>query len=143
MHTIKKHAYEYSVTLPVSFHDTDAMGVIWHGNYLKYFEIAREGLFNEHGLDYTAMEKSGYVYPVIEEKIRYPKAITAYSKQLKVRAYLEEVLNRVKVGFEVYNEQDELCAFGYTIQVAVKQQSHELCLEVPIEFSRCFPELKN
>ncbi len=142
MHRIKPHKYEHTVTIPVSFHDTDAMGVVWHGNYLKYFEIARESMLNDYDLDYLAMDKSGYCYPVVEEKIRYCKAITPHERSLKVRAYLEEVKNRVKIGYEVYNSFNELCAFGYTVQVAVKMGSFELCFETPVEFSRCFPELE-
>ncbi len=131
MHRITKHTYEYEVVLPLSFHDTDAMGVVWHGNYLKYFEIAREGLLFSHNLDYRAMDDSGYIYPVIEEQIRYRKAIMVYDRQIRVKAYLMEVENRVKLGYEVFDGKGELAAFGYTIQVAVNADTREMSLVTP------------
>ncbi len=36
--------FTVDVELTIPFHDVDAMGVVWHGNYFRYFEIAREKL---------------------------------------------------------------------------------------------------
>lgn len=142
MHKIKTYQYEHRITLPVSFHDSDAMGIVWHGNYLKYFEIAREQLMAAHGIDYQNIADSGFSYPVIEEQIRYRKAISIYAHQLSVRAYLTELFNRIRIGYEVYDEDDTLCTFGYTIQVAVKRDSRELLLVTPEQFVTHFPNFK-
>lgn len=40
------------VELTVPFHDVDMMGVVWHGNYFRYFEIAREALLNQFNYGY-------------------------------------------------------------------------------------------
>ncbi len=142
MHRIKPHQYEYTVTLPVSFHDCDAMGIVWHGNYLKFFETAREGLLRGHLLDYQAMEDSPYMYPVIEEQIRYRKPVSVFSSHISVRAYLEELYNRIRLGYEVFDAGHELCAFGYTVQVAVNRASHEMCMVTPEQFTRNFKDFK-
>ncbi len=142
MHKIKHYQYEYETTLPLSFHDCDAMGIVWHGNYLKFFEIAREGLLAEHGIDYQSMHESGFIYPVIEQQIRYRKAISVYSKTVRVRAYLQEIFNRIKLGYEVFDDQHQLCAFGYTIQVAVQEGSEELNMVTPGSFVSHFADFK-
>jgi acyl-CoA thioester hydrolase len=41
---------EVEITIP--FHDVDMMGVVWHGNYFRYFEIAREALLNQFDYGY-------------------------------------------------------------------------------------------
>ena len=47
------------VELTVPFHDVDMMGVVWHGNYFRYFEIAREALLNQFDYGYRQMKASG------------------------------------------------------------------------------------
>ena len=57
----------------VAFADTDAMGVAWHGNYLRWFEMARTELLRHTGLPYAAMVARGLHLPVIEAVVRYRK----------------------------------------------------------------------
>ena len=54
-----RFAAEVELTIP--FHDVDMMGVAWHGNYFRYFEIAREALLNQFDYGYRQMKASGYV----------------------------------------------------------------------------------
>jgi acyl-CoA thioester hydrolase len=60
-----------SVRLRVPYYDVDLMQVVWNGNYLKYFEVARQALFNECGLDLRrCLEEQRYVFPVIRSAIK-------------------------------------------------------------------------
>ena len=54
------------VELTIPFHDVDMMGVAWHGNYFRYFEIAREALLNQFDYGYRQMKASGYLWPVVD-----------------------------------------------------------------------------
>ena len=54
------------VELTIPFHDVDMMGVAWHGNYFRYFEIAREALLNQFNYGYRQMKASGYLWPVVD-----------------------------------------------------------------------------
>lgn len=139
MHRIRRHDYELELELPISFHDTDAMGVIWHGNYLKFFEIARERLFYAHGVDYAMMRSEGYAFPVTEEKLSYRRIMTIDDKVMRVRAYVEEICNRVKIGYEAFNPEGKLCCYGYTVQAAVSERSRELEFEIPPFIRDRFP----
>ena len=47
------------VVLTVSFHDCDPMGVVWHGNYFRFFEVAREALLRSINYSYGEMAASG------------------------------------------------------------------------------------
>lgn len=56
----------------VHIHDTDCYGVMWHGNYLKWLEQARDAVMVEAGLD-LQVPQEGYVYPVVEQQVRFRK----------------------------------------------------------------------
>ena len=47
------------VDITIPFHDADAMGVVWHGNYFRYLEIAREQLLKQFDYGYRQMQASG------------------------------------------------------------------------------------
>ena len=64
-----------SVALKAQFYDVDSMNVVWHGNYVKYFETARCALLEEIGYDYEAMRVDGYAYPIVKIEAKYIKPV--------------------------------------------------------------------
>ena len=59
------------IDVEVPFYDVDAMGVAWHGHYIKYFERARCRLLQTFDYDYPRMQESGYLWPVVELRVKY------------------------------------------------------------------------
>lgn len=119
------------VTIDVPFHDVDSMNVVWHGHYLKYFEIARCQLLDQFNYNYMQMQASGYVWPVIESHVRYVYGIQ-FQQKIRVRAILKEWENRLKIDYLVFDaETGKRLTKGYTTQVAVNLQTRELCLQSP------------
>jgi len=115
-----------SVTLEIPFHDVDVMSICWHGHYVKYFEIARCALLRQFDYDYAEMRDSGYVWPVVECYLKYVGP-AVYGQQIEVRAELLEYQNRLKVGYKIFDcKTGARLTKGYTVQVAVEAQSHEL-----------------
>ena len=55
----------------VMYADTDQMKIVWHGNYLRYFEAARVELFRTFGMSYKEFEEYGFMLPVKEVFIDY------------------------------------------------------------------------
>ena len=64
------------VELTIPFHDVDMMGVAWHGNYFRYFEVAREALLNQFNYGYRQMKESGSWWPVVDARVKYRHALT-------------------------------------------------------------------
>ncbi|CDG19158.1 acyl-CoA thioesterase [Xenorhabdus doucetiae] len=119
------------VELTVPFHDADPMGVVWHGNYFRYFEIAREALMNQIHYGYREMRESGYVWPVVDAKIKY-RASVSFEQKIRVRATIEEFENRLKIAYQVFDAASgEKTTTGYTIQVAVSQATREMSFVSP------------
>ncbi|CDL82357.1 acyl-CoA thioesterase [Xenorhabdus szentirmaii] len=119
------------VELTVPFHDADPMGVVWHGNYFRYFEIAREALMNQINYGYSEMRESGYVWPVVDAKIKY-RASVLFEQKIRIRATIEEYENRLKIAYQVFDAASgQKTTLGYTIQVAVSEKTKEMCFVSP------------
>jgi len=65
--TVKTHQAEYRVI----YGDTDNMGVAYHANYLRWFEIGRSELFRSLGITYKSIEERGYFLPVSEAYCKF------------------------------------------------------------------------
>lgn len=84
-------------TTRVRYAETDAMGIVYHANYLVWFEIARTELFRLRGLPYTKFEAEGLVLAVVQADVRY-KAPARYDDLLELQAEVQEINHR-KVVF--------------------------------------------
>ena len=62
-------SYEFNV----HFYDLDPVGVMWHGNYIKYMEDARMYLLDCIGYNYDKHIESGYIWPVVTMNLKYKK----------------------------------------------------------------------
>ena len=92
----------------VYYHDTDSYGIVWHGNYLKWYEQARCDLCDELGfpLDKLA-ENSGIIFPIININLRYKSAAKLYDN-LIIETEIKE-FTRAKIVFEqiMKNKENE------------------------------------
>ncbi|MGO2235925.1 MAG: acyl-CoA thioesterase [Marinomonas sp.] len=114
------------IELEVPFHDVDAIRVAWHGHYAKYMEIARCKLMDKINYSIIEMEASGYVWPVIDMRVRYAHPLI-FGQKFKVRATLTEWENRLKVDYVFFDAQtNKRLTKAYTIQVAVDKVSGEM-----------------
>src|SRR5206468_5100422 len=65
---------EHQYALRVYFDDTDAYGIVYYANYLKYMERARSDMIRAVGVDqFAELQRSGSAYAVVEVDIRYKK----------------------------------------------------------------------
>jgi acyl-CoA thioester hydrolase len=98
------------------------MGVVYHSNFLIYFEIGRTDYFREFGFTYLDLEKSGVFMPVTESFCRYDKS-AFYDDVLEIVTTLEMVSRlKVKFNYEVFRNGDEKIAIGYTMHVPVNSE---------------------
>ncbi|MGI6495694.1 MAG: acyl-CoA thioesterase [Kiritimatiellia bacterium] len=113
--------------LRVAYYDTDRMGVVWHGNYLKYFEIAREALLRAHGLPYSEIEKAGVMMPISDAQVRYLRP-AVYDEILFVEAVVEEPPRAtIHVAYTIRNEAGETNATGSTTLAFVDAATRRPC----------------
>lgn len=101
----------------VRYAETDQMGVVYHGNYAQYLEIARLDWLTALDISYKTMEQEGVMLPVFEMNIKFLKP-AIFEDKLKIEVRLKE-LPSVKITFEylIYNENKELLTQAYTTLV--------------------------
>ncbi|MGR9105692.1 MAG: acyl-CoA thioesterase [Gammaproteobacteria bacterium] len=119
------------VEIEVPFFDVDLMEIVWHGHYLKYFEMARCALLDQIGYNYMQMRESGYTWPIIELRVRYAKP-AKFGQKMIVHAGICEWENRLTIHYRVIDKLSGIrLARGYTHQVAVDIGTGEMCYESP------------
>jgi acyl-CoA thioester hydrolase len=127
---------EAEVELEIPFHDVDMLKIVWHGHYCKYFETARCALLEKIGYDYLTMKETGYVWPIVDLRIRYARP-GRFRQRIRVRAELVESEYRMKIRYRAVDaETGETLAKGHTVQVAVDVRTGELCYASPEVFLR-------
>jgi len=127
----------------VPFHDVDSMAVAWHGNYVKYLEIARCALLKRIDYDYPQMHASGYLWPVVELHLKYVRP-AYYGQRIKVRATLVEYENRLKFAYLIKDAiTEDTLTRGHSIQVAVEAVSGELQFVSPDILRRNVEQIMN
>jgi acyl-CoA thioester hydrolase len=126
-----------TVAITVPFHDIDSLGVVWHGHYAKYFELARCELLESFDYGYAAMRESGFSWPVIDLHVRYVRSI-GYGQRIRVSATLREWEHRLLIDYLITDDATgERLTRGRSSQVAVHMASGEMCLESPPVLLRC------
>ena len=104
----------------VPYADTDQRGVVYYGNYLTFFERARNELMREAGYTYREFEANGFALPVVHAEVDY-KSPARYDDLLEISAWVEEVKGiRCKIACEVRRQSDDkVLAKGHTVHVFV------------------------
>ena len=114
---------EASAEFKVEFYDVDSMGVVWHGNYVKYMELGRCALLDKIGYGYSEMKEDGYAFPVTSIRLKYIKPLM-FKQTAIIKAVLAEYENRIKIDYFIYDkESGELVTKGESIQMALKLET--------------------
>lgn len=100
----------------VIYADTDAMGIVYHTNYIRWFEVGRNEILRQLGLLYTDIEKHGFNLPLTEVNCHY--LLPAKYDQLLIVETTFDYITRVvvKFNYHIWDEHKKrLHAEGYTI----------------------------
>ena len=108
-------------TLRVRYAETDKMGVVYHSNFLIWFEVGRVELLRQLGFQYSDMEAQDDCHiPVVDLHVRY-KAPARYDDEILVRTRLKNVRPLLlHFSYEVVRAGDQtLLAEGETMHIIV------------------------
>jgi len=124
----KSHEVQYKVP----FYDLDPMQMVWHGNYLKYFDIARFELFDTLGIDLLKyFKKTSYLFPITKTSTKHIVSLK-YKDEFKCKATVVEAQYKIVVDFEIrLVKNNQICTKGRSEQVAIKYPEMEIMFEIP------------
>ena len=116
--------------LRVRYVETDQMGVVYHSNFIIWFEVGRVELLRQLGFEYSAMEREDDCHiAVVDVRVRY-KSPARYDDQVLVRTQLKNVRDSLlHFTYEVLRESDgALLAEGETTHLVVNKNMERKAL---------------
>ncbi len=120
--------FTHETQVKVRYAETDQMGIVYHGNYAQYYEIARTECFEaSSGMTYASMEAEGIMLPILEFQAKYLKP-ALYNQVLTIKTIVKEIPTvRLVVEYEMYNEEKQLINIGKTTLVFVDKVTRRPC----------------
>lgn len=114
---------EVQEKIEVRYQETDQMGVVYHGNYLVWFEIGRTKYLENLGLKYIELEGLGYYSPVIDINISYRKAVK-YGQEVTIKTSLESYDGiRTVYSYKIFDDKGDLAVTGKSTHVVVRKDT--------------------
>lgn len=120
-------------TIRVRFSEVDSMQVVWHGEYIRYFEDGRESFGNHYdGLKYIDFYNNGYMAPMVEVTCQYKQPLTFGEDAIIETRYIKSPAAKIMFDYTIYRASDNtVAATGSSVQVFINSQTHELELNNP------------
>ena len=124
----------------VRFNEVDALGIVWHGHYIRFFEDGREAFGLNHGLAYMDIYHQGYLAPVVSIHCNYKRSLEYGDKAIIETTFVNSLAAKIIFDYKIFLASDrELIAEGNSVQVFLDSKNRQLQLTAP-EF---FMEWKN
>lgn len=115
--------------IEVRFNELDPLGVVWHGNYIKYFEDGREDFGIKYGISYTDIKKEGVMAPIVSVKCDFKRFVKYGEKLIVETTFIDNPAAKIVLNYKITRrENNELVAQGSTIQVFTDTQGELLLL---------------
>lgn len=117
---LKKTSKSY---IKVRYGETDQMGIVYHGNYAQYLEIARIEWLDKIGISYKKMEEDGIMLPVVSLNTKFIKS-AFFDDEITVTTILKKMPTvKIEFDYEIHNQNGELLTTGNTILVFISTKT--------------------
>ena len=122
----------HETEIKVRFSEVDSMGIVWHGNYVKYLEDGREAFGKEYGLTYMGVFKQhGYMIPLVKLEIDYKNQLFYEDDALLRTTLIDNPAAKICFEYELRRKSDDkIILTAETIQVFMTEE-RELELNMP------------
>ena len=116
---------KFSTSIRVRYGETDQMGVVYHGNYATYFEVARTEWLRSLGVTYKYMEDSGIMLPVISLSFNFIKS-AKYDDILTITIELKKSpLVKIEFDYEIVNQNKENISTGNSVLAFINMETNK------------------
>jgi acyl-CoA thioester hydrolase len=104
----------------VRFGEVDSMGIVWHGNYVKYIEEGRESFGHKYEISYLDIYANDVMAPVVHMDIDFKKQVEYGDKLIVETTYLDSASAKIVFQYKIFRKSDnELVATATTTQVFI------------------------
>ena len=114
----------------IRFAECDPLGIVWHGNYIQYFEDGREAFGRHHGISYLDQKAHNFSTPIVKSSCEH-KLPLRYGDVAQIKTtYVDAAAAKMVFKYEILNPEGKVVCTGETVQVFVELFG-ELSLELP------------
>lgn len=110
----------HTTPLNVRFNECDPLQIVWHGNYLKYFEEGREDFCRHHGISYLHAKQHGISTPVVKSVCEH-KLPLKYGDKFQVEtSFKNSEAAKMIFEYKLFKDNELICT-GQTVQVFLNE----------------------
>ena len=121
--------------ITVRFSEVDSMKIVWHGNYLKYFEDGRESFGLKYSLGYLDVYKHNVMIPIVKVNCDYKRPLVYGDVLVVETTFVSSDAAKIVFDYRITRKLDrEVVATGSTTQVFLTPET-ELILTAPEFFT--------
>lgn len=128
----KEPALKSVTRTAVRFSEVDSMQIVWHGNYVRYFEDGREAFGREYpGVGYLDFYAEGYTAPMVDFQLQYILPLTVNDTVIIETRFIDVEAAKLCFEYVISRESDgEVVAKGSSVQVFLDSDG-KMCLNNP------------
>lgn len=117
--------------IKIRFSEVDSMGVVWHGNYVKFMEDGRESFGKKFGLEYMDVYNAGYFTPIVKMNLNYKRPLK-YDESAQVETvYIDDPAAVIRLKYIISQKDSGLVALEAETTQAFVNSKLELSLTIP------------
>lgn len=122
----------HNTKIHVRFSECDPLKIVWHGNYVKYFEDGREDFGRAYNFSYLEIySKNGLSVPLVHLEMDYKRSVS-FGETLTVETTLiDDPAAKIVFEYKIYNRDNQVVCTGKTIQAFVHLEKKELLITMP------------
>jgi acyl-CoA thioester hydrolase len=115
----------------VRFSEVDALGIVWHGHYIKFFEDGREAFGKQYKLGYLDIYKEKFATPLVNINVDFKKTVKYGDSVIIETTFINSPASKIVFNYKIYRVSDnELVATGESTQVFITLD-HQLYITIP------------
>lgn len=125
--------FKTETEIQIPFYDNDPMGIVWHGNYVKYLEVARCDMLDKIGYNYLDMKNDNVMYPIAKLDMKYIKP-TTFNQKIRVECAIEEIEPSLIIKYTIFDEENNKIFKAKSMQICVDFTTKESIYTAPEKF---------
>lgn len=110
---------EHQIQVRVRYSETDQMSVVYHGNYVPYFEMGRVEWLRNKGISYKSLEENGIALPIVSMTINYKKPARYDDVLTVITKFKSQTTVKIEFDCEIRNDTNELLTTAHFLLVFV------------------------
>ena len=93
--------------IAIRFNEVDALGIVWHGNYIKYFEDGREAFGEKFNLNFQQVYiNEGFVTPIVTVECNYKQSLKYGDRAIVETKYITSRASKITFEYNIYRAAD-------------------------------------